>query len=399
MSGESRLGISRLDDFTQPAQEVTIERKRSQEELVRYLEEHAYKDGLLMPADEDILFYQGIPIGSRGNILAINGRPKSRKSVIASAIMSSAYCDGFLGFTTRLPGDPKVLNFDTEQGFGHWLRGSMRVLKDAGQPIAPKGFKSHHTRECEVDMQAELFECALDLYKPDIAVLDGVTDLVYDLNNQEEATRLGKKLMHWSVKYNCLIVVIIHITKSTGYMTGAIGTYLEKKCQTAIKTEKDDDNEEVTHVSCQYARDKGFKTFSIIYEEKEEHYVQLAEEFVNKKGKKGNKGPMGYSEEVREKLLSDCFRGPETSFPVEVNFRRKISACFNVLFGETLSKNEISAWLDYWQAEAKIFFHQQYGFILTSTLTQIKKVMPELDLKEPAHPDALPDNVVDDLPF
>jgi hypothetical protein len=236
---------NRKNWFT-PIDDFLPEKKSSDNDLANYLAEHVYYDGLEAPADERVLFYNGIPIGSRGNIVAINGKAKSRKSVIASAIMSSAFCDGFLGFTTKLGGEPRVLNFDTEQGLGHWIEGSRRVIRDAGHYERPPGFHSHHTRDCTVEMRIELLEYALGLYTPDIVVVDGVTDLVYDLNSQEEATRIGSKLMQWSVKFNCLVVAIIHITKGTGYMTGAVGTYLEKKCQTAIKCEKDEKDEGVS---------------------------------------------------------------------------------------------------------------------------------------------------------
>jgi hypothetical protein len=238
------LGIPDVDDFI-PALKVTT----SEEELKKYLDEHAYNDLLKVPEDEAVLYYEGTLIGSRGNFVAINGRPKSRKSVIASAIMSACFCDGFLGFTTTFKKAPKVLHLDTEQGFGHWVENARRVIRDAGLVKSPETFASHHSRDAEPDFRLDLLGYALSVYSPDVLIVDGITDLVYDINDNKEATRTGSKLMKWSVQYNCLIIVVIHLTKSNGYMTGVLGSLLEKKCQTAIKCEKDEENEDISIMS------------------------------------------------------------------------------------------------------------------------------------------------------
>jgi hypothetical protein len=380
-----------------PIDDYLPEKKSSKDELANYLAEHVYYDGLEAPADERVLFYNGIPIGSRGNIVAINGKAKSRKSVIASAIMSSAFCPGFLGFTTRLGPEPKVLNFDTEQGLGHWIEGSRRVIRDAGHYERPPGFHSHHTRDCEVETRIELLEYALDLYTPDIVVVDGVTDLVFDLNSQEEATRIGGKLMQWSVKYNCLIVTIIHITKGTGYMTGAVGTYLEKKCQTAIKCEKEEKDESFSTITCQYARDKGFPMFAITYDEAAEQYKRIDEDKLQAVGPKANNGPEGKSEAFKGQLLNAVFRLHSAYFPPRTIRGGIQAAAAEIGLGRNMQPRDVSAWLEYFQASQAIICHPETGWQRTEIIRAYQAAAPEMNFIERNPVEELPD--ADDLPF
>jgi hypothetical protein len=369
---------------------------QSSEDLQNYLLEHSYRDGMSAPSDEKVLYYEGIPIGSRGNIIAINGKAKSRKSVIASAIMSSAFTSneaGFLGFTTTLSKDPKVLNFDTEQGLGHWIEGSRRVIVDAGLEERPEGFYSHHTRDCEVDKRIALLEFALDLYHPDICVVDGVTDLVFDLNSQEEATRIGGRLMTWSVKYNCLIVAIIHITKGTGYMTGAVGTYLEKKCQTALKCEKDEKDDAVSWITCQYARDKGFPMFGIRYDDPAGHYVRLDQTEVHQTGKGSNNGPATKSEEFKTQFLNAIFR-VHSAFNIRQQFRIAISESATGVGLSKLNSRDVTAWYEYLLSSGDVVVHPEQGYIRGEVISAAKAISPELNFTAP-----LEDHSSDDLPF
>jgi hypothetical protein len=375
-----------VDDIV-PGKEI-----QSSEDLQNYLLEHSYRDGMTPPADEKVLYYNGIPIGSRGNIIAINGKAKSRKSVIASAIMSSCFTQdeaGFLGFTARFTEDPKVLNFDTEQGLGHWIEGSRRVVVDAGLDEKPKGFYSHHTRDCEVDKRIALLEFALDLYKPDICVVDGVTDLVFDLNNQEEATKIGGRLMTWSVKYNCLIVAIIHITKGTGYMTGAVGTYLEKKCQTALKCEKDEKDDAVSWVTCQYARDKGFPMFSIHYDEVDGHYVrgEASEEM------RSSVGPAQASEELKTQLLKQLFAISGTYINT-YSFNNGITRAGGLAGIPKMTPKDAKLWAKYFFENQLIVTDPDGNILRSETVRAYKAASPELNFAPP-----LEDHSTDDLPF
>jgi len=373
------IGIPNLDDFFLSPRGVSANGlSATPQELKAYLEGHRFDDDLKIPDDEGILSYEGNLIGSRGNILAINGRAKSRKSVIASAIMSAAFCSEFLGFTTRFLQDPKILNFDTEQGYGDWILGSRRVIRDAGLSKSPPGFLSFHSRDCTVEMRLDLLRYALETYRPDVLVIDGVVDLVYDLNSQEEATKVGGELLTWSVKYNCLIVVIIHLTKSNGFMTGALGTYLEKKCQTAIKCEKDEDDDNISTISCQYARRKPFRPFQIETQGDEQSYERLGEDKMILK----TMAPGKASPELKAKLLNQVFN-LASLYQNERDLRRGIYSAGKLVGISNFASSDSTKWIQYWRENQEIGDDPEGKICRRERLAMIETITPRLDLNGP----------------
>lgn len=233
-------------------------------DLAAYDKAHTF-DLKKVPADGDsVITLGGEKIGSRENIVTITGKAKSRKTIIAAALMTSILnADGFLGFDSTLESDSNVLHIDTEQGYSHYYYSVKRVLDDADMTAVPENFHSRHIRDADIARSIELIEYLLDKLKPAVFILDGVTDLVSDINDQSEAVEIGKRIQRWTTDYNMLFVNVIHITKSTNFMTGAVGTYLEKKSETVIHVEIDKDDKSVSHVSCQYSRNKPFAPFSI----------------------------------------------------------------------------------------------------------------------------------------
>ena len=396
------IGIPNLDDFFLSPRGVSANGlSASPQELKAYLEGHRFDDDLKIPDDEGILSYEGNLIGSRGNILAINGRAKSRKSVIASAIMSAAFCDEFLGFTTRFLQDPKILNFDTEQGYGDWILGSRRVIRDAGLAKSPPGFLSFHSRDCTVEMRLDLLRYALETYRPDVLVIDGVVDLVYDLNSQEEATKVGGELLTWSVKYNCLIVVIIHLTKSNGFMTGALGTYLEKKCQTAIKCEKEEDDDNVSTISCQYARRKPFRPFMIQTQGDDQSYERIGEDKMILK----TMAPGKASDEIKRRLLNAVFN-LHSSYRNRQDIRQGITQAARQVGISAMSSGDVTKWFEHWQETGEIGPDPEGRIIRRERLEILEKIAPRLDLNGPPierdvdlKKDDNPAADLDDLPF
>lgn len=278
-------------------------------ELEKYASSHVY-DIKNIPAEADsVLYLQELEIGSKGNIVSITGRSKSRKTVIASAIVSAmlAESNNFLTFSSAVPKVDKILHLDTEQGYGHFYKAVGRMLHDAKLKEPPARLVSHWSRDADVEFRVSFIEYLIQTHKPGVFILDGVTDCVVDINSQEEAARLGQKLLTWSSVYNCLIICVIHVTKSTGYMTGAVGTWLEKKSETVIKVEVPDDNIWISNVSCQYSRNKPFAPFTIQYNDSLEQYEVTPESEVTTKGKGAKKDPELYNDQIHAEVLQKIF--------------------------------------------------------------------------------------------
>ena len=95
-----------------------------------------------------------------------------------------------------------------------------------------------------------------------LLVLDGIADLVSDVNNLEECNACVQKLMEWSSNYNCHIMCVIHSNFGSEKMTGHLGSFIEKKTETQIQLEANTVNKEWVTVKCKKSRGYSFETFS-----------------------------------------------------------------------------------------------------------------------------------------
>ena len=81
---------------------------------------------------------------------------------------------------------------------------------------------------------------AIDLCHPDLVILDGVRDLVDDINNGQLAHEVTERLMKVAQQARCCIVCVIHQNKAAEDRTlrGSIGTELTNKAFEVYECEK-----------------------------------------------------------------------------------------------------------------------------------------------------------------
>ena len=101
-----------------------------------------------------------------------------------------------------------------------------------------------------------------------LVIIDGIADLVADVNNLEQCNEAIQKLMSWTDELQCHIVTIIHSNYGSDKPTGHLGSFLEKKAETQIKLEKNGVNQGWITVECKRSRNKSFETFSFTINEK-----------------------------------------------------------------------------------------------------------------------------------
>jgi len=100
------------------------------------------------------------------------------------------------------------------------------------------------------------------LNEPSLVCLDGVADLVNDVNDLIGCNACVQKLMELSEKYKCAIICVIHNNFGTSKMTGHLGSALAKKSETIIELEQNTVNKDWVTVHCKQSRNYAFETFS-----------------------------------------------------------------------------------------------------------------------------------------
>ncbi|WP_368327698.1 AAA family ATPase [Phocaeicola sp. RTP21198st1_B8_RTP21198_201120] len=215
----------------------------------------------------EILKVQGSVIGTLGNFSASIGKAKSKKTFNVSAIVAAALKNGtVLRYVAELPEEKrKILYVDTEQSPYHCLKVMKRILRMAG---LPDDRDNEHLeflalRKYTPEQRIRIVEQAI-YNTPDIGlvIIDGIRDMVYDINSPGESTRIISKLMQWTDDRQIHIHTILHQNKGDDNTRGHIGTELNNKAETVLQITKSTQDGNISEVKAMHIRDREFDPFA-----------------------------------------------------------------------------------------------------------------------------------------
>lgn len=210
-----------------------------------------------------------VPIGTYGNFSFIQAPPKTKKTFFVS-LLASVYLSGENNFGGLLKGHRdkrKLIHFDTEQGLWHSQKVFKRVLDMAGS--YSKYYDTYALRTVGYENRLKFIEYILKENDGNngLVIIDGVADLVSDVNNLQESNKCVQKIMELSARYDCHIVTVIHSNFGSDKPTGHLGSFLEKKTETQIQLEENTVNKGWVTVKCKRSRGFSFDTFSFAINE------------------------------------------------------------------------------------------------------------------------------------
>jgi len=138
-----------------------------------------------------------------------------------------------------------VIHFDTEQSvFDHWALIS-RVIRRAGEKDAPPWLRSHCLTDLRISDRRAAVRLMLNRNAQSFGgihslIIDGVADLVADVNDPVETADFVAELHAQAISYACAVLVNIHLNPGSGFKTrGHLGSQLERKGETNLRLEKD----------------------------------------------------------------------------------------------------------------------------------------------------------------
>ena len=257
-----------------------------------------------------------VPCFYRGELVANCGKAKSGKTFFLSIVMAACLTEKVLALerhtekalvqTTPTPPDSggerkplRVLWIDTEQS----QQSTQEILKDRIIPLAEQchtdppdltdselmdkgvakkqgtnlsvrskgsvcennpsvcdNFFAFNLRGLGFEKRGKMVDVAIRAIEPDIAIIDGVKDLMTDINDAVQATIIMEKLMALAKEKKCCIVCVLHQNKSEQdrNMRGSIGTELTNKAFEVFQCEviNESDTFKVTHT---YSRKQKMK--------------------------------------------------------------------------------------------------------------------------------------------
>lgn len=187
-----------------------------------------------------------VPCFYRGELVADCGRAKSGKTFFLSILMACAAKQQVM-VVERLTEKPlKVLWIDTEQS----QQSTQEIIKERIMPLSgvekldDTQFYAFNMRGLGFEMRKRMVEVAISEIKPDICIIDGIKDLITDINDAVQATLIMEKLMALAKDSNCCIVCVLHLNKSEQdwNMRGSIGTELTNKAFEVFQCTRFDDS-------------------------------------------------------------------------------------------------------------------------------------------------------------
>ena len=214
----------------------------------------------------------GKPCFPRRELVAITGKAKSGKTFVTSMLMACCIMQKVLalerhtdikGHTALADYKPlRVLWYDTEQSdestqdilknrvlrmivhtdYTDKLRDlwSAEESSPSVQSVVEKTFDVFNVRAVEWKERRSLLKEAVERYKPDLVIVDGIRDLVNDINDGVLAQEVMEELLHLATQKNCCIVCVLHQNKGSEdhNLRGWIGTELMNKAFEVYACEK-----------------------------------------------------------------------------------------------------------------------------------------------------------------
>ena len=283
--------------------ETTDNHTPTPEELALCIEESAVRAADACEQSPAVLRVDGSVIGTLGNFSASIGKAKSKKTFNVAALTAAAMTNGtVLHYRASFPeGKRGILYIDTEQGRPHCQQVLRRILRLAGLPEEqdPDNLVMLTLRKFPPDMRLAIVDHAIGTIPHlGLVIIDGIRDLLYDINSPKEATDIISRFMQWTDDRQIHIHTILHQNKNDENARGHIGTELNNKAETILQVEVDKEDKAVSVVEAVHIRDREFEPFA--FRINEEAMPEPVESYLPKEKKTGRptKGPFDPDKEI-----------------------------------------------------------------------------------------------------
>ena len=229
------------------------------EQRLRRLEERRITPDKELHPVEFLFRLHGKPCFARGELTGLSGKAKSGKTFVCSILMALCFSNEVLSVQRIEPRKLHVLWYDTEQSdestqdilknrilqmitntnltnqtnnscnsSNSW---SENISVSSVESVVENKFDVFNVRRDAVSERLPMLEAAVRYRRPDLVILDGIRDLVADINDGVVAQNVVERLMHLAQEHHCCIVCVLHQNKSMEdrNLRGWIGTELKNK--------------------------------------------------------------------------------------------------------------------------------------------------------------------------
>ena len=223
-------------------------------------------DNVDYPEPEYLIRMVQVPTLPKGNIVALSAKWKNGKTFFCD-ILAAIFLDSTAFHNCEsLVKQGKVLFFDTEQAVSDTAR-IRRIIKQLTPHERHKDLDVYCLRNASIDSEEEgetisryeFIVRSIEHEHPDLVIIDGIADLIYNYNDVYESQAMVNKLAAVASEHNCCMVVVMHQNKGRQdtNMKGHLGTMLYQKGSDEFIVEKHGPLFVVTHNVSRHRQSEG----------------------------------------------------------------------------------------------------------------------------------------------
>lgn len=190
-----------------------------------------------------------------GNLTSIVSQAKTGKSAVVGAMLAAGMTHpdsdvDLLGFQSSNREGKAIIHFDTEQSPDDFWHGVSLAIRRADIFDPPDWLLSYCLtgllpRNSWQAVQAALRIAANRFGGIHSVLIDGVGDLVHDVNDAGECNDFVAALHGLAITHDCPIIGVLHFNPDTAKARGHLGSQLERKSESNLRLDKEDDGSTV----------------------------------------------------------------------------------------------------------------------------------------------------------
>lgn len=221
--------------------------------LREILQQRSFDPAREPPKVQPVFALLGQTVCTPENLTTITAAVKAGKTAVIGAMAAAAFPHNhdadLLGFSSHNPDRKAIILIDSEQSpADHW-NVCKTATRRAGSEKSPAWFYSYCLSGLDCGqvwrLTREAIRMAAEAHGGIHAIfLDGAADLVADVNDPAESNAFVAKLHGLAIEYHCPIVCAIHFNPGSEKSRGHLGSQLERKAESNLALEKD--NDEIT---------------------------------------------------------------------------------------------------------------------------------------------------------
>lgn len=255
------------------------------EEIKNIIAEARFND-VFIQQPPPIIKVGGKVVGTEGNFITISGLPKSRKTTFAFIAAAAALLNqSIFDIEVNLQPNENLLLIDTEQSIFDFSRQIKTLKRLIEAEKLPDNFSAYLFRKYEPKQILDSLYFLMQEKRPKVVILDNLTELVINPNDVVESKTIIQFLKRITAEFNCVVICLLHLGKSSLNTLGNLGSYADRGAQSTLKVVKDS-NTQISYLEANYLRSDGhFEPIGIYYDEITHRY-ERADVLPQKQAKK-----------------------------------------------------------------------------------------------------------------